>query len=543
MNALLYASITGAILIVVIGLLRLLFARQVSRRVFLVLWLLAVVRLLLPVSLPSPTSIYNLPLFSRDKVISAPAQELPDQTVTASLPEQQSPVTEQSGAPVVLPPVQEETGLSLMQLLTIIWASVGLCLFLGMELRHLFSRRRYRFSLPLPEGEGISVPEGLQVRMLDGLSTPLTYGVFRPTVLIPVRCLEQPEQLQHILLHEQAHIRNWDLLKKHLFLLTACIHWFNPLVWLMVALAFEDMEMRCDAVAVHKLGTQQKKAYARTLVSAETARLNDLLLSNFSQSTTARRLKALIHLRRRPVISAVVCVCLVLALTLGFLTGPVALSAPAEETPVSETTLQDAVTVSIPEPSASDMRDLSHFQQTEPVSTKPTEPSSSEMIAPVEKHTEPPATESTTEESLPTEADDSGRAYDGAWPDPQEVIWQTVIQNSTDVRINAKADSEIQVLDSTKAWLFVTHSGSFYTDRPDVVSVEGEDHAIEWWNYNWGYFGFYEASVTVTGVTPGTATVYFRANGIEFPLFTVTVVERQVLVAPTEGAVPLDPEE
>lgn len=543
MNALLYASITGAILIVVIGLLRLLFARQVSRRVFLVLWLLAVVRLLLPVSLPSPTSIYNLPLFSRDKVISAPVQELPDQTVTASLPEQQSSATEQSEAPVVLPPVQEETGLSLTQLLTVIWASVGLCLFLGVELRHLFSRRRYRFSLPLPEEEGISVPEGLRVRMLDGLSTPLTYGIFRPTVLIPVRCLEQPEQLQHILLHEQAHIRNWDLPKKHLFLLTACIHWFNPLVWLMVALAFEDMEIRCDAVAVHKLGVQQKKAYARTLVSAETARLNDLLLSNFSQSTTARRLKALIHLRRRPVISAVVCVCLVLALTLGFLTGPVALSASAEESPVSETTLQDAASVSIPEPSASDMRDLSHLPQTESLYTKPTEPSSSEMIAPVEKHTESPATESTTEEALPAEADDSGQTYDGAWPDPQEVLWQTVIQNSTDVRINAKADSEIQVLDSTKAWMFVTHGGSFYTDRPDVISVEGEDHAIEWWNYNWGYFGFYEASVTVTGVSPGTATVFFRANGKEFRLFTVTVVERQVLVAPTEGAVPLDPEE
>ena len=76
-----------------------------------------------------------------------------------------------------------------------------------------------------------------------------------------------------------------------------------------------------------------------------------------------------------------------------------------------------------------------------------------------------------------------------------------------------------------------------------MVSVEGEDHAIEWWNYNWGYFGFYEASVTVTGVSPGTATVFFRANGKEFRLFTVTVVERQVLVAPTEGAVPLDPEE
>lgn len=536
MSALLYASATGAILIAAVSLLRLFFGKQLSRSVILVLWLLAVLRLLLPVSLPSPTSIYNLPVFHRDVILTPTEQEpqIPQQTLVEAPAVEETP-----SAPVVLPPVEEHPALSPRQWLTLVWAAVGAGIFLTVELRHLLHRRRYRFSLPLPEDT--EIPAGLRVRMLDGLSSPLTYGLFRPKVLLPVRCVRQPEQLRHILLHEQAHIRYGDLWKKHLFLLTACIHWFNPLVWLMLALAFEDMEIRCDAVAVGKLGTAHKKAYAQTLVSAETARLGDLLQSGFSHSTTARRLKALIHLRRRPMISAVVCVCLVLALTLGFMTGPVVLSAPAEAFPVSETAPEYTASVSIPGPSSSGVADPPDFTQSTLIDAEGMEQIRPENMDPSEDNVKFSLPEMPTEEAPPAETANSGQAYDASWPD-QNSAATYYLQSITDVRVNAQADSEIQVLDSTKAWLFVTHGGSFYTDRPDVVSVEGEIHSIEWWNYNWGNFGFYEASVTVTGVSPGTATVFFSANGKEFRLFTVTVVERQVLVVPNEGAVPLGPE-
>lgn len=527
MNALLTASITGAILIAVIGLLRLLFARQVSRRVFLVLWLLAVVRLLLPISLPSPTSIYNLPLFSQEETevqLPAPQQTAP---VTVVEPVQPLPVGEQE--PVVLPPVEETPALSLTQLLTIIWAAVGTGLFLTFELRHLINRRRYRFSLPLPQG--VSVPEGLRVRMLDGLSTPLSYGIFRPTVLIPVRCTEQPEQLQHILLHEQAHIRNWDLPKKHLFLLTACIHWFNPLVWLMVALAFEDMEVRCDAVAIRKLGTQEKKAYARTLVSAETARLNDLLLSNFSQSTTARRLKALIHLRHRPLISGLVCVVLVLALTLGFLTGPVAKAAPtapvveqpAQTEMLSQQTEQDPSVpeteetyISVPEnpvvPTiAVDRVDMDSMgttgeKQVQRVPERPTEPE--------------------------TEADqtDSGdSSYDQYDP------YYYMRLATTKVNLYYAPTTVLDVGESTKFSLYTSHQGTFYTDRPDLISMESDFESL------FPYVGCYQvtnypsgcllsARLKVTALAEGAATVYLRTNGITFTLFTIVITGEQTLV-------------
>lgn len=531
MSALLYASVTGAVLIAVIGLLRLLFRRQVSRSVFLILWLLAVVRLLLPIWLPAPTSIYNLPLFSQKTGISAPVTvESPPIIETPAANQIILPDTQSDTVPQ-LPPVEEEAPITLTQLLTGLWAAVGLCLFLGIELRHLLNRRRYRFSLPLPEG--IRVPQGLRVRMLEGLSSPLTYGLFRPTVLLPARSLEQPEQLQHILLHEQAHIRCGDMFKKHLFLLTACIHWFNPLVWLMIALAFEDMEVRCDAMAVGKLGEQHKKDYAQTLVNAETARLTDLLQNGFSHSTMARRLTALIHLRRRPVLSTVVCLCLVLALTLCFMTGPMTLSAQAE---------------GLPDPETAPMTEPTELTRTEPLVLPETAPppvpedlpggeTQSPTVDSAEDYTPLllPDGRKQEESTRQTEPPAETQSYSNSSSQSDiDTIHDLVNAQETKVQINFYPAATIHVGSSTKAALYVSYDGVFYTDRPDVVTVEAHTYSpypLTDPSYMWANFGFFlKASVTITGNSPGTATVYFRCNDITFTLFTVTVEERDVLV-------------
>lgn len=494
MSALLYASVTGAVLIAAVSLLRLFFGKQLSRSVFLVLWLLAVVRLLLPVSLPSPTSIYNLPVFRQD-VILAPAEpeiRIPQQDLAVQLPAEES-----QSAPVVLPPVEEHPALSPRQWLTLAWAAVGLGIFLTVEVRHLLNRRRYRFSLPLPEDT--EIPAGLRVRMLDGLSSPLTYGLFRPKVLLPVRCVRQPEQLRHILLHEQAHIRYGDLWKKHLFLLVACIHWFNPLVWLMLALAFEDMEIRCDAVAVGKLGPKHKKAYAMTLVSAETARLNDLLQSGFSHSTTARRLKALIHLRRRPVLSAAICIVLVVALSLSLMTGPVAFAAD----PVSD----------LP-----------------PETTHPTEQTETQ---PSEESTEPPtAPAESTEEATPLPSGQREEPQETTEPstDPTEAS-ETVppAVAPAEVMVTARPQTSIGEWETTSAELKASAEGWFYTDRPDVLELTGSFYT----NYTIGGPSPQEyatrGTVTITGIAPGTATVYVSVSGKSFVVGTVTVTARDII--------------
>ena len=67
--------------------------------------------------------------------------------------------------------------------------------------------------------------------------------------------LELPKQLtkeeyQYILVHEQMHIRHGDPMIRIVGIVCACLHWWNPLVWMAVAKMQEDMEMFCDETVV-----------------------------------------------------------------------------------------------------------------------------------------------------------------------------------------------------------------------------------------------------------------------------------------------------
>ena len=48
----------------------------------------------------------------------------------------------------------------------------------------------------------------------------------------------------------------------------ACLHWFNPLVWVMLVLANRDLELSCDAAVVRLYGAEARAPYARTLLEA-----------------------------------------------------------------------------------------------------------------------------------------------------------------------------------------------------------------------------------------------------------------------------------
>ncbi|MEX0601161.1 MAG: M56 family metallopeptidase, partial [Rhodothermales bacterium] len=72
-----------------------------------------------------------------------------------------------------------------------------------------------------------------ETRVLVGqVEMPVTWGLFRPVVLLPVEAIEWDERrLRMVLMHELAHIRRRDYLP-HLIAELSCIaYWPNPLVW------------------------------------------------------------------------------------------------------------------------------------------------------------------------------------------------------------------------------------------------------------------------------------------------------------------------
>ncbi len=105
----------------------------------------------------------------------------------------------------------------------------------------------------------------ITVRRSPRVAGPLTWGLVRPVILLPVEAASWPaERLRAVLLHELAHIRRWDFLTHLLAQTTRAVYWFNPLVWWAVHRMHHEQEQACDD-AVLQAGTPSE-AYATHLL-------------------------------------------------------------------------------------------------------------------------------------------------------------------------------------------------------------------------------------------------------------------------------------
>ncbi len=296
---LLKMSLSGAVLVCVVAIVRSLAIHRLPKRALLALWWMALARLLLPVSLPSPVSVYTL-LESRDYVVSetyvAPAPALP-------------------AAPEALPAVSQGNAVSspgalapspgAVARLQLVWAvgSVGCALFFALA--SVRCRREFRTSLPVADRAvqewlaGHPLRRPVEVRTSDRISAPLTYGILRPVILLPegFDCGDAA-QLGYVLTHEWVHIRRFDGLAKLLIAAAACLHWWNPFVWVLSALFNRDLELACDEEVVRRHGVASRAAYARALITLE-ERKSGLapFCSSFNHNAMEERIVAIMKIR------------------------------------------------------------------------------------------------------------------------------------------------------------------------------------------------------------------------------------------------------
>ena len=263
--SLLQMSVTGGVMILAITVLRALAMNHVPKKTFLALWGAALLRLVLPVSLSSTLSIYSL-LGQKTalNVVDVPAAAtpalLPGQAVTA-LPQ------------IDAAPVQT------ISVWSIVWiAGVVLCAAFFAAV-YWKCCREFRMSFPVDNDASRQwlqthpLRRGICIRQSDQISSPLTFGVLHPVILMPKKTDWNDETaLQYVLEHEFVHIRRFDTVSKLLLIAAACVHWFNPLVWVMYVLANRDMELSCDESVVRRFGSDARASYANILISMEETR-------------------------------------------------------------------------------------------------------------------------------------------------------------------------------------------------------------------------------------------------------------------------------
>ena len=98
----------------------------------------------------------------------------------------------------------------------------------------------------------------------ENVNSPFVLGIIKPRIYLPFNMNGQ--NLEHVVAHEQAHIRRKDHLWKPLGFLLLTIHWFNPLMWLAYVLLCRDIELACDEKVIKELGNEQRADYTQALV-------------------------------------------------------------------------------------------------------------------------------------------------------------------------------------------------------------------------------------------------------------------------------------
>ncbi len=146
--------------------------------------------------------------------------------------------------------------------------------------RYFWSRRQLlRVSRPAGEEDQAALETArrrtgcdreVELYRCSNIHTPMLMGFRRPVILLPEDI--PAGSLEAALAHELTHLKHRDTWYMLLMTLARCVHWFNPLVWLMVRTARRDMELYCDYDLLNGQGEEVRRAYGRAILDQMTGR-------------------------------------------------------------------------------------------------------------------------------------------------------------------------------------------------------------------------------------------------------------------------------
>ena len=292
------AFLQSALLVIVLFGLDLLLRKRVRAVVRYCVWLLVLVKLILPPTLSVPTGIgywapRRVPVAAF--VSERPAPDIRFEPVTRQTPPGPQPVeTPTPVEPATVNPVESDSvsacAAAPASLTPITWqATVLLFWLMGMLAFVVLLAQRLRFVRGLvaasTAAEGpllVSLEESrrqmhlrarVELRTCDALPSPAVCGLRRPIILMPTALVAKlsPDELKATLIHELAHIKRADLWVNAVQTALQVVHFYNPFVWLANAIIRRTCEEAVDETVLVTLGGQARD-YSNTLIKiSETA--------------------------------------------------------------------------------------------------------------------------------------------------------------------------------------------------------------------------------------------------------------------------------
>ena len=243
-------SISASWLVMAVLILRLVL-KKAPKWVNVLLWGIVAVRLICPFSFESALSLIPSAETFPEKAISGPSFD-----VQTGITPVDNRINDYLGdryfEGVTVP---ANNGNHMMNILSIVW-TIGILLLIAYTVisywrlhREIDTAVRYKDNLFQSEN----------------VSSPFVLGLIKPRIYLPFSINGQ--DLEHVVAHEQAHIRRKDHWWKPLGFLLLTVHWFNPFVWLSYVLLCRDIELACDEKVIRELGNEQRADYTQALVA------------------------------------------------------------------------------------------------------------------------------------------------------------------------------------------------------------------------------------------------------------------------------------
>ncbi|MFC8770729.1 M56 family metallopeptidase [Bacillus cereus] len=284
-------SIMASILVGLILCIKILLRNKLTPRWQYLLWMILIVRLLLPWSPDSSYSIYSILSYSNGSPVTFhqdPVDRIHGSTDIGDTKVITNEGTYTSGSTQTAEKSKKQTHnyekqndetFSFYTIVLYIWLAGVIILCFAtiiMNKRLLFYIKRQ----PVISDERISkifesckksmsVKRDIPLLLAGKIASPTVFGFLRSRVLLSsahMKVLEE-KQLRYIFHHELAHIKRRDVGVNWLMHGLVILNWFNPILWYAYLCMREDQELACDALALTYIDSEEKLAYGHTIIT------------------------------------------------------------------------------------------------------------------------------------------------------------------------------------------------------------------------------------------------------------------------------------
>lgn len=310
-------SYQAGIVICIILLARWLFLLcRIPRKYMYALWGIPFVRLVCPLSVESIFSLIPKEAVQIQRRVSQLVEESVDLGRAGGEPAFNLPI---SGLLAATPEYSVDPVQVLLWIGSLIWLTGVAVMFIYSFWSLLQVRRSLCSGMRLKEN----------IYLADEISMPFVWGFLRPRIYLPSGMEE--DSMRYVLLHEQIHVRRRDSIWKAAAFLITAVYWFHPLVWVAFLCMGNDMEMSCDEAVMEGLESEERTAYARTLLSLSAGRRRISAPLAFGEGNTRERIKNIMKYKKPWLITGVFAVLATAVLIFTLFTNP-----PGEQTGLSQ---------------------------------------------------------------------------------------------------------------------------------------------------------------------------------------------------------------